>query len=262
MTKLSVQNCGLSTCILKRENRRHKREHSYHPCHPTAKLMCLDSRSRSMFDILNEIAQKDDKGVYALKWKEPKPEAASYPPPQVQPQNNHSFAPPNPVSATPSSNPPAATPQEDQKPKPKLKMTIKKPDPVEMPPPPGKGKNKPVIATNPPVSAPSPAPEQRKVVAVPTVSRTPVDASAVATGPSTHPLPQFQPPPPPPSVSPNPPKIPNAAPPVAANSQLKKRGVLKKPEDQPVQPPAHQPHPPNPMVGNYDLSFYTDGLML
>jgi hypothetical protein len=220
----------------------------HHSCHPTVKLICLNSRQRSMFDILNEIAQKDERGVYSLKWKQPKVETAPFPP-QGQPQNNHTFAPPNTVKATP----PSTSSQDDQKPKPKPKVTVKNPDPVEMPAPPApptKVKQKPVTSTNAPAPAPSPVPDHHKVGPGPGISRTPIDTTSLAAR-SPHPPLQFQQPPQP-STSPHPPGPSNATPPVASNSQLKKRGVLKKQEDQTAQPAAQpQSHPPNPMVGDH-----------
>lgn len=238
------------------ESHRHKREYSRLTL--GGELMSLDSRQRSMFDVLNEIAQKDEKGVYSLKWKQPKNEVAAYLP-QTQPQNNHTFVPPNAVKATPPSNPS----QDDQRLKAKPKMTamVKKPDPVEMPAPPvppSKPKPKPMASASVPAPAPvpSPIPDQRKIPPGPVVSRTPIDSSPLAAA-SPHPPPQFQRPPQP-STSPHPPGVPNAAPPVPTNSQVKKRGVLKKTEDQTVQPPAPpQSHPP-PMVSDHDLLFLYD----
>ena len=211
-------------------------------------LTSLTSR-RSMFDILNEVAQKDEKGVYSLKWKQPKNEPVTSYQPQSQPQNTQTFAPPNVVPA-PSSLPSAIS-QDDIKPKPKVKLVAaKNPDAAETPVAVVKGKKNPSINAPAPAPSPAPAPEQRKMNSVvPGVNRTPVETTAVPTR-SPHPPPQFVPQPKPPSTSPHPPRVPSAPPPTANG---KKRGVLKKPEDQAVQPPAHpqpQPQQPNPSVSD------------
>ncbi|KAF8524170.1 Spt20 family-domain-containing protein [Gautieria morchelliformis] len=214
--------------------------------HPHKGKPSSQARPRSMFDILNEIAKKDEKGVYSLKWKPPpKNETTSYQP-QGQPQSGPAFAPPSATSGTPASMP-STLPQEDQKPKKAMPM-LKKPDTADLPAPavPAvKGKKKIVTNANIPAAAPSPVPEQRNVGPVaPGLSRTTVDATAIAAK-SPHPPPPF--PLPQPSVSPRPPGHATAAPSVTGNGQ-KKRGVLKKPEDQAVQPPAHpQPQQPNSM---------------
>ena len=207
---------------------------------PTMFLTAMNSQNkRSMFDILHEVAQKDEKGTYELKRKQSKNEPALFHQ-QGQPQSNQTFVPPNAVNPTtaPPALPPSAPPtQDDQKAKAKAKNT-KKADAQDAPAS-NKGKKKTISNPNMPPQS-SPVPEQKKVAPVLSgVSRTPVDPGAMVAA-SPNPSPQFQhlhqt------SVSPHPPIFAASVSSIADNKQPQKKGVLKKPDEQNIQPQPHQP---------------------
>ncbi|KIJ55209.1 hypothetical protein M422DRAFT_239837 [Sphaerobolus stellatus SS14] len=209
--------------------------------HPhNGKPSTLTTGKRSIFDILHEVADKDEKGTYQLKHKpEPKavPSLAVHAIPRTTPVAATASVP----AAAPTAPAPAPPPVHQQQPMPTQKPRVEPPKTAAEAQAQAilaRAKAAPMRHPTAPVTTPSPANDHKKMA--------PPQLSQAARTPQVPPInlskspAQFPPPVPRPSASPRPP-VAAVAPTVQVTQQPRPNIPPKKPE---VPGATQPPHPP------------------
>lgn len=203
---------------------------------PLTPLFCSTGNRRPIFDILNEIADKDEKGGYKSKLKkEAGPTLSSMPPPP----------PPLRSAPTPVSHPAVQAPAMPSN------LPVKKTEPLrkaefadnQAAAMAAKVKMRPPQMPHSAVPVPTPSPANEPTKMAPPPARTPVIPTTMANSPA-----QYQPPIPQPSVSPHSAHPPPAVAAATALNQAQKKGAPLKKEEQQVPTAVALPLPQSTQV--------------